>query len=341
MEDKIIDINNLEHRYLIKDLTRNDCELLRDSNIECHVAKITKAINLNIQKIREFDEYLYTDYGELDNSLLLIEERTEDTNLKCDIDTFDFDEHIKLHFDKKEPEITKGEINMTNRISIIGNINKENIEINEEKGFAKFSMAVSNGKDQEPQWYNLTHFINKDGADQVLSDLKKIQTLEKSPQIKVNGYLSYNNVQKENEFGEKETKTYTNLIANSIKINESFELPKAKVKLEGTLHKELATIENTSIDANGMEVKKDFSHLTIKTADKDGNYEKFHFVGTTNKDQSNILSQGKAGDSISLEARLSPKGSIKVTKECPITIQRANGEKITNKSPAKSKSVDR
>jgi hypothetical protein len=50
---------------------------------------------------------------------------------------------------------------MTNRISIVGNINKENIEINEEKGFAKFSMAVSNGKDQEPQWYNLTHFINK------------------------------------------------------------------------------------------------------------------------------------------------------------------------------------
>lgn len=230
---------------------------------------------------------------------------------------------------------------MTNRISIVGNINKENIEINEEKGFAKFSVAVSSGKDQEPQWYNLTRFINKDGADSTLEDLKKIKTLEKSPQIKIDGFISYNNVQKTNDLGEKETKTYTNLMVNNLSINEKFELPKAKVKLEGVLHKELATIENTSIDANGMEVKKDFSHLTIKTADKEGKYEKFHFVGTTNSEQSSVLSQGKLGDKISLEARLSPKGSIKVTKECPITISRENGEKITNKDTSKSKGVDR
>lgn len=157
----------------------------------------------------------------------------------------------------------------------------------------------------------------------------------------MDGFISYNNVQKTNDFGEKENKTYTNLMVNNLKVNENFELPKAKVKLEGVIHKELASKENTSIDANGMEVKKDFSHISIKTSQKDGNYEKFHFVGTTNKDQSNILSQGKAGDKISIEARLSPKGSIKITKECPITISRENGEKITNKSPVKSKGVDR
>lgn len=230
---------------------------------------------------------------------------------------------------------------MTNRISIVGNINKENIEIDETKGFAKFSVAVSQGKDQEPQWYNLTRMINKDGADPVLEDLKKIKSMDKSPQIKMDGFISYNNVQKTNDFGEKENKTYTNLMVNNLKVNENFELPKAKVKLEGVIHKELASKENTSIDANGIEVKKEFSHLTIKTAQQDGNYEKLHFVGTTNKDQSNILSQGKAGDKISIEARLSPKGSIKVTKECPITIQRANGEKITNKDTSRSKGVDR
>lgn len=70
---------------------------------------------------------------------------------------------------------------MTNRISIVGNINKENIEIDETKGFAKFSVAVSQGKDQEPQWYNLTRMINKDGADPVLEDLKKIKSMDKSP----------------------------------------------------------------------------------------------------------------------------------------------------------------
>ncbi len=226
---------------------------------------------------------------------------------------------------------------MTNRISIIGNINKENIEINEEKGFAKFSVAVSSGKDQEPQWYNLTRMINKDGADPVIEDLKKIKSMEKSPQIKMNGFISYN--QTRNDYGEN--KTYTNFMVNNLSVNQDFKIPKAKVKLDGVVHKELLSKENIGIDVNGKEVKKDFSHLIIKTADKDGNYEKFHFVGTTNKEQSSVLTQGKAGDRISIEARLSPKGSIKITKECPITINRENGEKISNKSMSKSKGIDK
>ncbi|MDR0484239.1 MAG: hypothetical protein LBH40_03070 [Alphaproteobacteria bacterium] len=235
---------------------------------------------------------------------------------------------------------------MTNRFSVIGNIYKQGIKIDEEKGVAKFSVAVSPGKDKEAQWYNLTYFLKKDdegkfiAEDKVLEDLKSIKNLEdsaKQPQLKLNGYLSYN--ESENDYGEKTT--YTNLIVNDMKINKDFEIPKAMVKLEGVIHKELATKTQASIDNNtGKETSKEFSYLTIKTADKDGNYEKFHFVGTTNKEQSQVLEKSNLNDQISIEARLSPKGKIKITKECPISITKENGEKITNKSNSKAHSKD-
>ncbi len=217
---------------------------------------------------------------------------------------------------------------MTNRISIIGNINKEGITIDEQKGIAKFSIAVSQSKDEEAQWYNLTYFLNKNGEDKTLDTIKNIQSLEKSPQVKIDGYLSYNNVEKQNDYGKKEIKTYTNLIANNLTINDQFELPKAKVKLKGTIHKSLEDKESVAIDENGSESKKGYSHFTLKTADKNGEYEKFHFITSTNIDKIDILSKGKIGDSIEVEGRLSPKGSIKITKECPIEI---NGKKIIQK----------
>jgi hypothetical protein len=226
---------------------------------------------------------------------------------------------------------------MTNRFAIIGNINKENIEINEEKGFAKFSVAVSPSKDKEALWYNLTYFLKKEGEDKVLEDLKNIKNLEKSPQIKTNGYLSYNEAT--NDFGEKNT--YTNLVVNNLSINNDFEIPKAKVKLEGVVHKEVATKSDVSIDSDGNEVSKDLSYFTLKTADKEGNHEKFHFIGTTNTEQAQVLAKSSIGDSISIEGRLSPKGSIKITKECPISITKENGEKITNKTTSKDKGMDK
>ncbi|MDR0484242.1 MAG: hypothetical protein LBH40_03085 [Alphaproteobacteria bacterium] len=46
----IQDTNNLEKRYLIKDLTLEDLELLKNSNIECYAAYLTKKSRTDIEQ---------------------------------------------------------------------------------------------------------------------------------------------------------------------------------------------------------------------------------------------------------------------------------------------------
>jgi hypothetical protein len=222
----------------------------------------------------------------------------------------------------------------TNRVSIIGNISPKSIEINEEKGYARYSVAVSPGKDQAPQWYNV---IQSTKDEKTLATLKELQSAEKGKQVKLSATINYSKVEKEGE----ETKYYSNLSAYYIEPTKDFQLPKATIELTGTVSKALTTKEVENINPETGEItNKKSGYLGIKTMegnDKDPWMVKYHNLFTSNEKNMEFLSQVKEGEQINVKARLRGDGSINIAKDSTIAI----GKDFAIKNTEQTKSQDK
>ncbi|MDR0483933.1 MAG: single-stranded DNA-binding protein [Alphaproteobacteria bacterium] len=98
MENQIKDINSLETRYKIKDLTHEDLKLLKEENITCYVASLKNGK----KDPNELDQYLYTDYEDFNNSMLHVENFIEDPNSHYKEEVFNIDKHINLNSSKEK-----------------------------------------------------------------------------------------------------------------------------------------------------------------------------------------------------------------------------------------------
>lgn len=224
----------------------------------------------------------------------------------------------------------------TNKISVIGNIVPNSIELNEEKGYAKYLVMISSPTkegeaEKKPEFYNFIQKLD----DQLSSSLKEIIEAKIGKQVKVNGSISYSKVNKDNE-----VKYYNNFNAFNLTPTTNFLQPKASIELTGVVNKALQVKEKEEVLQGGEVNVSKFGYLSIKTLEgKEGNITKYHNIGLSQyclANSKNFLESIKEGESISIKARLSGNGDIKIAKDSQVVKGKNFEEAMT---PVKNKSI--
>ena len=209
----------------------------------------------------------------------------------------------------------------TNKISVIGNIVPNSIKIDEEKGYAKYLVIISDQKkegeaEKKPQFYN---FIQKlDAKNSLKNGLKEIIENKVGKQVKITGAISYSKAQKDGE-----TKYYNNFNAFNLTPTSEFIPPKATIELTVVLHSALKIQEKDNMNADTGEVSSSKGGtFCIKTLEgKEGNITKYHNVYLSNysiQNSQDFLKSIKSGEQISIKARLSDNGDIKLSKDSQV-----------------------
>lgn len=202
---------------------------------------------------------------------------------------------------------SKAQKEYANGVTLIGNIAPSTITIDKEKGLAKYSIAVSQGKDKDPLWFNCSSFKKEDGK--LFQTLETIKQEGKGKQVTAKGFIKVNEAEKEGE-----TKYYTNFNINSVVPTKDFIKPAVNFALSGQVWKALEEHTKNSINQDGKEVERKYGVVTLAANNNKNGKEYYSFV-TSNKEHIEELKKLSKGESLSIKGSyISPSGKISLNK---------------------------